>query len=386
MKKTKPLLIFIICYLAYTAIYVARLNLTTATPEFLAQTILSQDQVGMIGSAFFVVYALGRIINGYIGDRTAPWIMIAGGLLLGGIGNIFIGLLPPFWGILVLWSVNAYAQSMLWSSVIRIVSDIYSLEKAKKMMSYMVTSVATGNIIGILLNTAIINRFGLGYAFIIPGSILLIMCAAICLTTRKVKPAAPEVKHMPLTSLAKDPKILSILAPTMFHGVMKDNISLWMTAFFVAQYAIDLEASAAFVLFIPVVGLIGRLAYPALYKLYKGKERALIIHAFLLCTVASVLLLFKTIPPVVAILCLSLIYAAISVINTYLLSMFPLQFAASGNQSSVSGIMDFFTYLGAGIGSFAFGYLIKFAGYGAMYLCFAVISVISVIIVRKKLS
>lgn len=386
MKKTKPLLIFIICYLAYTAIYVARLNLTTATPEFLAQSILSQDQVGMIGSAFFVVYALGRIINGYIGDKTAPWIMIAGGLLLGGIGNIFIGLLPPFAGILVLWSINAYAQSMLWSSVIRIVSDIYPLEKAKKMMSYMVTSVATGNILGILLNTVIINRFGLEYAFIIPGAILLIMCAAICLTTRKVNPELPKTAHMPLTTLAKDKKILSILAPTMFHGVMKDNISLWMTAFFVAQYAIDLEASAAFVLFIPIVGLIGRLAYPALYKFYKGNERRLIIHAFLLCTFASVLLLFKTIPPVAAILCLSLIYAAISVINTYLLSMFPLQFAASGNQSSVSGIMDFFTYLGAGIGSFTFGYLIKFAGYQAMYLCFAVIAVISVVIVRKKLS
>ncbi len=340
----------------------------------------------MIGSAFFVVYALGRIINGYIGDRTAPWIMICAGLLLGGISNIFIGILPAFWGILLLWSCNAYAQSMLWSSVLRIVSEVYPLEQAKKIMSYMVTSVATGNIIGILLNTAIINHFGLGYAFIIPGAILLVICLFICLTTRKVKPAVVPQKHMPLTALAKDKRILSIIAPTMFHGVMKDNISLWMTAFFVAQYAIDLEASAAFVLFIPVVGLIGRLAYPALYKLYKGKERTLIIHAFLLCTAASVLLLFKTIPPIAAILCLSLIYASISVINTYLLSMFPLQFASSGNQSSVSGIMDFFTHLGAGIGSFAFGYLIKYAGYSAMYLCFAVISVISVIVIKRKLA
>ena len=380
----KNFIIFLACYLAYTGIYIARLNLSMASPEFLAGNYLTNEQVGMMGSAFFVVYAAGRIINGYIGDRTSPWIMISSGLLLAGISNILIGFLPPFIGMMLLWSCNAYAQSMLWSSLIKIVSEIYSYERAKKMMSYMVTSVATGNILGILLNTAFINNFGLQFAFIIPGAILLVMCLVIIMTTRQITCAEEQKNHIPMIKLIQDKDLKTMLLPALFHGMIKDNISLWMTVFFVDQYAIDLNASAAFVLFIPIVGFLGRIAYPALNKLYKGHEYKLASHAFILCIGASVILLSKAIPPVVAILCLSLIYAAISVINTVFLSVFPLQYSANGNQSSVSGIMDFFTYLGAGIGSLCYGYMVSWFGYFAMFLSYAIVAAISVVILEKK--
>ena len=138
-NSKKNFIIFLACYMAYVGIYVARLNLSMASPEFMTNDLLTQEQVGMIGSVFFVVYAIGRIINGYIGDKTSPWIMISTGLLLAGISNICIGFLPPFLGIMLLWGCNAYAQSMLWSSLLKIISEIYSYEKAKKMMSYMIT-------------------------------------------------------------------------------------------------------------------------------------------------------------------------------------------------------------------------------------------------------
>ena len=383
-NSKKNFIIFLACYMAYVGIYVARLNLSMASPEFMTNDLLTQEQVGMIGSVFFVVYAIGRIINGYIGDKTSPWIMISTGLLLAGISNICIGFLPPFLGIMVLWGCNAYAQSMLWSSLLKIISEIYSYEKAKKMMSYMITSVAVGNILGILLNTAFIQKFGLGYAFIIPGAILLVLCLVIIWTTRQINCNEVKKNHIPMLQLLKDRDLQTMIVPTLFHGMIKDNISLWMTVFFVDQYLIDLNESAAFVLFIPIVGFIGRIAYPMLNKVYNQQEYKLSSHAFGVCIVASVILLFKGISPVIAILCLSLIYAAISVVNTVFLSAFPLQYAANGNQSSVSGIMDFFTYLGAGIGSLLYGYLVAWFGYSAMFLSYAFVAAVSVIILKKK--
>lgn len=382
--KRRPFVIFLVCYFAYTSIYIARLNFSMASPGFLEEGILTQEQVGMIGSMFFVVYALGRVVNGIIGDRTSPWIMISTGLLLGGVGNLMIGLRPTFISILLLWGMNAYAQSMLWSSLIRIISEIYTYERAKKMMSYMVTSVATGNILGILLGTVIIHQFGLRFAFVIPGGILFVMCLLILLVTRQVACAEVKKNHIPIRKLAADSRIKTMIAPTVFHGMIKDNISLWMTVFFVDQYNIDLNATAAFVLFIPVVGFLGRIAYPFLNRLYKEKEERLTRHMFLLCALSALILLSKAVSPIVALVCLSLIYAAISVINTYLLTAVPLQFAASGNQSSVSGIMDFFTYSGAGIGSFVYGYLVSWFGYPAMFLSYALVSVVSLILLGKR--
>ena len=58
--------VFIVCYLAYTFIYIGRLNLTMASPALKSQNIFTSAQIGLLGSVFFVVYALGRLVNGVL--------------------------------------------------------------------------------------------------------------------------------------------------------------------------------------------------------------------------------------------------------------------------------------------------------------------------------
>ena len=384
MNNKKTPIIFIICYMAYTAIYIARLNLSQASPGMLEANLLDKAQVGMLGSVFSVVYAIGRLINGGISDRKAPWIMICTGLIITSVSNIIIGLFPPFIGILLLWGCNAFAQSMLWSSILRIVSHIYPEEAAKKKTSYMVTSVAAGNILGIVINTYIINKFGLRFAFIIPGAITLVLSTLVLLSTHGIKidnNAVKEKKSM--LDLFHDMRIKTILAPAMFHGMMKDNISLWMTVIFVDRYGINLTSSAYFVLFIPILGFVGRMIYPLCYKLCKENEHRVSIFGFIACALFSIPLIFELVPPVAAAVCLSLIYTAVSIINTSILSIFPIRFVYCGKVASVSGIMDFATYLGAGLSSLIYGVLIKYFGYSPMFISWALISVISAICLKK---
>ena len=68
--------IFIITYLAYTSIYIARLNLSIATPELTAGGIMNEAQIGLLGSIFSVVFAIGRLLNGVLNDKLTPWIML----------------------------------------------------------------------------------------------------------------------------------------------------------------------------------------------------------------------------------------------------------------------------------------------------------------------
>jgi sugar phosphate permease len=84
--------------------------------------------------------------------------------------------------------------------------------------------------------------------------------------------------------------------------------------------------------------------------------------------------------PLLAALCLSMIYALVSMINTSILSMFPLRFAKDDLVASVSGITDFATYLGASIASAVFGILIEDGGYGWMFAVWAVVSLLSIVI------
>jgi sugar phosphate permease len=86
----------------------------------------------------------------------------------------------------------------------------------------------------------------------------------------------------------------------------------------------------------------------------------------------------------VAAICLSLIYAFVSMINTSILSMFPLRFAEQGMVSSVSGIMDFATYLGAAISAAIYGVLIESGNYFGMFASWVALSALSILIVLSQ--
>lgn len=379
--KRRALPIFIVCYLAYTAIYVARVNLSMAAPSLLEMQVFSESQYGILGSLFSIIYALGRLIAGNISDRKPPVLLIGTGLLLCGISNLCIGFLPPFIGILLLWCVNALAQSMLWSSVLCVVSTIYDIETAKKRTSVMVTAVATGNILGILLPVYLLDHFSCGWAFFVPGFLTLTAATAVLFSIRTIP--APlknaEQPHRNLLELLKIPSLRIALVPTFFHGVIKDNVTLWMTVFLIDRYAVDLSQSAYSVLLIPVVGLAGRLLYPPIYKLCRNREHLVSRYAFMGCIVASIVLSVGKVPMLASAVALSIVYATVSIANTSFLSIYPIGFARSGNVASVSGLMDFCTYLGAGVASVIYGVVVEHWGYIPMFLSWIALSILSVI-------
>ena len=382
MNVSKKRIIFAIVYFAYTSIYIARVNLSVAGPDLISAGVLNTVQMGLLGSVFSTLYAVGRMINGSISDKTPPWIMLTTGLALAGLSNIIISFFPPFIGIFIFWTTNAFAQSMLWSSVLCVVSSLYETSEAKKKTSVMVTSVAMGNILAILINSFLITKLGASYAFAVPGFLTLVLGIAVLFSTKNIKTNQTVAKkHISIRNLLKDKSVLTMGIPAVFHGVMKENISLWMAVFVVDKYSVDLSTSSYYILLIPFVGFIGRTLYPFFYKICKEKENSVSFLGFLLCISASLLLCAGKINMLTAILAMSVIYAAVSMINTSILSIFPLRYVSTGNVASISGIMDFATYLGGGIASFIYGIVIKSFGYTPMFISWIIISVISACVV-----
>lgn len=384
MKK-KAFLICVICYLSYAMLYVARLNLSMASPDLKELELLTSAQIGLLGSVFSIIYAIGRLANGILSDRVPSWVMICSGLLLAGLSNLTIGLFPPFIAILILWGTNAYAQSMLWSSILRTVSVLYEPEAAKKRASILVSSVPVGNLISILACSRIISAFGVQWAFLVPGTILLLLALLALPMLRPIQFPKATVQNNPLESMLvmlRNREIRTLFVPTVFHGAIKDNVTLWMTVFFVDRYGIDLETSALFIFFIPLLGFLGRMVYPFFYRLCGSNEHRVSQYSFALCTVGALLLCLR-VPPVVAMIALGGVYASVMVSNTSFLTIYPMRFSAEGRVASLSGLMDFVTYLGASVASLIYGALEESFGYLPMFASWAAISVISFLILDR---
>ena len=381
MTERKKRLIYLIVYLAYTSMYISRVNLSVAETTLESMSLFDAAGYGLIGGLFSAIYSIGRLVNGGIGDKTPPWVMLSVGLGFAGLANIAIGFLPPYIGILLLWSMNAYAQSMLWSSVLSVVSTVYEGPRMKRMTSLMVTAVATGNIVAILLGGWLIGTIGVGFAFIIPGAINILLGAAVAIATRGIGAGADNTKltpHKSMISLLRNKDILLMCIPSVFHGVMKENVTVWMVAYAVYAYGIDLSESAYYVLLIPLIGLAGRLAYPAILRLCRERENTVSFIGFAICAVASLLLLFPTLGVVCTVVALGVVYASTSVINTSITSIYPVtHHMNSGNVSSVSGLLDFASYLGAGIASAIYGVVISAVGYEPMFISWMLLSLAS---------
>jgi sugar phosphate permease len=345
--------------------------------------ILSAAELGFIGSAFSVVYSCGRLFNGILGDRTAPKILIVTGLFLTGAANLLIGILPPYLLILALWCVNAFGQSMLWSSMLKTMTGVYGKAAADKKVPVLVSSVSAGNILGILFSSQLVNWFGIRAAFLVPGAMTVVMGLLILWLIPGTGGTKGEKKPFPFRALLEDKQIRGILLPAMFHGAMKDTISLFMAVYFLDTFGVDLESSAWYVLLIPVVGLVGRLVYPGCYRVLKRREHLLSVLGFALCALFAGLLCFPLKSALIAAIALSMIYALVSMINTSILSMFPLRFAEKDLVSSVSGITDFATYLGAAIASAIYGLLIESGGYLYMFASWVVLSILSILLLLR---
>lgn len=383
MKRVRPWIIFAVCYLSYCSIYIARVNLSVASPELISLGALTSAQFGLLGSVFSIVYACGRLISGRLSDRYPPYVMICAGLAAAGISNLVFGFLPPFPALLVLWGCNAFAQSMLWGSVLRIVTAIYPPEIVRQYTSLMVTTVSTGTIVGFLLDAQCVTRIGLPFAFFLPGLFCLFCCLLTALFTGKIHPTASghSEKAPSLRGQFTGNDYRSKFLPAFLHGIMKDNISLWLPAFFVFRYRIDLQQISLFVIIVPAVGLIGRLAYPAFFKLCGSRDEVVTRIGFVICALASVLLCTDIPSPILTAAAFGLLYAAVSMINTSFLSIYPIRFAGKNLVATVSGIMDFLTYLGAAVGSAVYGALVEPLGYSVIFVSWAVVSVAGLILV-----
>lgn len=372
-------------YFAYVGVYIARLNLSMASPELLAQGVLTSVELGFLGSAFSLIYSCGRLFNGILADRLAPKLLIAGGLMLTGLSNLLLGLLPAYLLFLVLWSFNAFGQSMLWSSILRTTTNLYSKVEADKKVTILTTSIAVGNILGILLVGQTVSWMGLRWAFLVPGILTALtgMAVLYVMGTVRIEPPAQK-REFALWSLLKDRRLLGILPPALLHGMIKDNISLWMAVYFLDRFAVDLQKTAWYVLLIPAVGLLGRMAYPVLYRLTGKRENLVSLICFGCCAVLSALLLPVSVTPLWAAVCLSLLFAFVSMINTSILSIFPLRFAASNQVASVSGLTDFATYLGSAIGSAVYGFWIAGGHYQYMFLSWTGVSLVSILMLLAQ--
>ena len=83
-----------LCWIAYALSYLCRTNLSIALPQMTQELGWSASKAGMIGSAFFISYGAGHLLNGLLGDKLPIKRFMTLGLLGTSLCNLLIGIFP----------------------------------------------------------------------------------------------------------------------------------------------------------------------------------------------------------------------------------------------------------------------------------------------------
>lgn len=113
----------------YCFLYCGRQNLSYAMPAMMSEEGWTALQLGVLSSVQFWAYAFGHLVNGRLGEIVGLNKLIIIGMVLSAAMNMLIGFQSSLFIIIVLWAINGYVQSMLWSPGMALIANWWPSNK-----------------------------------------------------------------------------------------------------------------------------------------------------------------------------------------------------------------------------------------------------------------
>ena len=163
---------------AYSLFYLCRLSMGVVKKPLIDEGLFSAADLGVIASAFYFVYAIGKFINGFIADYCNVRRFMATGLIISSVINLMMGFIglsngyvdfPQYAVYLIfvlLWGLNGWALSMGSPSGIVSLSRWFPQSRRGTFYSIFCSTPYIGEALSMILTGSIVAAFGWEYGFI----------------------------------------------------------------------------------------------------------------------------------------------------------------------------------------------------------------------------
>lgn len=171
-------------FFGYAFFYVCRSNLSVTMPRLITDLGYSKTQLGIIGSTFYIVYAIAKFTNGVLCDKANPRYFMALGLFIASLANIAFAFSPivsadlhlilgatisPIFFFSLFWAINGYAQSMGSPMGPKVMSSWFSVRERGTKYSIYNTCHNLGAFTALAAGGWIVQKWGWQAGFFAPG-------------------------------------------------------------------------------------------------------------------------------------------------------------------------------------------------------------------------
>ena len=368
---------------AYTLYYVCRMTLGVVKQPLIDGGVLTAGQLGIIGSAFYFVYAVGKFLNGFIADYCNIRRFMAVGIGVSAFANLLLGFLGLWsWpaGLLfaafsLLWGVNGWMQSMGSPPGTISLSRWFPLKSRGTMYGIFSSTPQLGKAVSMIMTGFIVAAAGWQWGFLAAaaaGAIGLVVSLVFISDTPESEglPSVEELSGEPVQEkkptrelqkwVFKHPGIWVIAISTAFLYITQHAVSDWGVLFLQKQKDFSLERAAQIIGLAEVFGVAGNLAAGWLSDvLFRGNRVRPVVIAGVLAVLSLAGFLFLDGGFGLNMACVAVFSFSFSVVFCIVAGLMALDFVPRRATGAALGIVGISSYAAAGLQSVASGLLIE---------------------------
>lgn len=372
-----------LCSLAYLAVYIARNILGAVTPQMINDGLYTETFIGTLSSAFFYFYAVGQLINGFIGQKIKARNMISFGLIFAGVFNFVFPYIKGELPITLVYGMVGFSLSMIYAPMTKVVAEnTETIHAVRCSLGYTFASFFGSPFAGVLASVMVwqsVFNFSSIVLFIMG---VVVFISFFILEKKKIivygkYDKKGERKEGAIRELIRR-DIIAFVIVSIITGVIRTTVIFWMPTYFNQYLGFTEKASTSVYSASTLVICASSFVSIFIYERFKRSMSKSLLIMFSVSASAFIGMYFLSVPMLNVILMILGIFAS-NCATTILWSVYCNSLKDTGVVSGATGFLDFVSYMAAGISSTLFANSVSAIGWGNLILVWAGLMVIGVV-------
>lgn len=407
-KRNGAMLLIILAWLVYSFSYLGKVNYSANITQIIDFYGVSKSQAGTVPTFFFFAYGIGQVFNGIFCKKYNIKWMVFLSLTVSAVINFIVAVSTDFAAIKWLWMINGFVLSILWPTLIRLLSETLPQKILGTSSVIMGTTVAIGTLIiyGLSSVYAFFDRFKLSFytaafAVIIVAIIWLLLYNKAVdfakseddgVQAKEKSDATPEVTQKSIQNRL----LFIVIGILCFYAVgvnlIKDGLTTWVPSILKDEFSMSDSLSILLTLLLPILAVFGNaFALKMHKKMPDYVNHCAVDFAIIAVLIGGIIASILSEIAVAMLVGLVVVNFLASSLNSLLTSVFPLFMRGKINSGLFAGIINGFCYLGSTISAYGLGVIADNFGWTAVFwtligFCLIVVAVWIVYSLIKKFS
>lgn len=352
------------------------------------EAFFTKEYTGLLSSVCFIFYAVGQLINGFIGDMVHPKYMIIIGL---GVSSISTFAIPLFDNRIIHFTAFAligFGLSMLRGPLMKVISENTAATHARMICTLFSMAGFAGPLIASLLSIA----FEWRTVFTVTG-IISVFITVVSVTVISLLEKRGEIKFTPKKGKGVLNSILSVFKLEDFFFYMfisaigeiaGSSITFWVPTYTTEHLGFSGDAASTIYSVVSLTNLFTPFITLVIYEKFIRNGVKLALIMYVLSALFFIAVRF-TAAPLVNVIMLIIAKMAAAAASSIVWSAYIPGLARSGKVSSTNGVIDAAGYAMASLANVIFSGSVSRLGWGGIVNMWYIIMLIGAAVSAGKL-